>query len=872
MIQSDNFPRQTLSWKQKTKKWRKQCTEWGANRTYFNYSLVRKTVDQMMINYNLVNGKLHMQDLHLVLNPDNLDANYIPDKIQHYPIINAKLQVLRGEESKRVFDYHVIITNSESISEIEQNKKKEILEYLQDIIQNSEDEQQAQEKSQQISKYFSYEWQDFREQRANALLNHYVKEQNIPLLFNQGFMDAMTVGEEIYQIDIIGGEPVVTKLNPCKVRIFKSGTSNKIEDADIVVLEDYWSPGKVIDTFYDVLSAKDIKYIEEIPDFNDASTPVDEMSNIDERFGFINSGFYGEDGILSEELFSSLSNNSLNSNLMPYDLNGNIRVVRVYWKSKRKIKKIKHYDPQTGEEQFDFFTESYVPKKDMGEEEEVYWVNEAWEGTMIGKDIFVNMRPRPVQYNKLDNPSICHFGIIGTVYNFNGDRPYSLVDKMKPFNYLYDAIHDKLNKMMAKNWGKIIQLDLAKVPKGWDIDKWLYYAKVNSMAIVDSFNEGQYGSANGVLAGGLNNASSGVIDAELGNSIQSYITQLQFIKEEMSDVVGISRQREGQISNRETVGGVERATLQSSHITEYLFLHHDDVKKRVLECLVETAKICMQGTNKKFQYITPDSAQKMCDIDGDEFAESSYGLVVDNSNATQELSQKLDQLAQAGLQNQLVSFSAIMKLYTSTSFAEKIRLIEKSEQEVLQRQQQQQEQQQQLQEQQIQIQKQIEEKKMYQQDKLNERDNETKIIVAEINAQAAATQSQQPVEFTEEQQARLAEEQRQFDINTQLAYDKLDLEEQKAIDTVNMQIRKQYSADMKEQQKFNDNLNRFNADIEMKMRQLQLDKDIFDKDMEDMYHQHEMDNKNLNFEREKLREDSRLREKQINKQASKSTK
>jgi hypothetical protein len=37
-----------------------------------------------------------------------------------------------------------------------------------------------------------------REIRANSLLNHYVKELNIPYIFNQGFMDAMTVGEEIY--------------------------------------------------------------------------------------------------------------------------------------------------------------------------------------------------------------------------------------------------------------------------------------------------------------------------------------------------------------------------------------------------------------------------------------------------------------------------------------------------------------------------------------------------------------------------------------------------------------------------------------------------------------------------------------------------
>ena len=70
----------------------------------------------------------------------------------------------------------------------------------------------------------------------------------MPLLFNQGFMDAMTVGEEIYQCDIVGGEPVIERINPLKIRVFKAGYSNKIEDADIILLEDYWSPAKIIDT------------------------------------------------------------------------------------------------------------------------------------------------------------------------------------------------------------------------------------------------------------------------------------------------------------------------------------------------------------------------------------------------------------------------------------------------------------------------------------------------------------------------------------------------------------------------------------------------------------------------------------------------
>jgi hypothetical protein len=106
---------------------------------------------------------------------------------------------------------------------------------------------------------------------------------------------------------------------------------------------------------------------------------------------------------------------------------------------------------------------------------------------------------------------------------------------------------------------------------------------------------------------------------------------------EMAEVAGITKQREGQISNRETVGGVERATLQSSHITEWLFVQHEDVKKRVLECFLETAKIALKGRSKKFQYILSDTSTRIMEIDGDEFAEADYGLVVDNSASTQQL-------------------------------------------------------------------------------------------------------------------------------------------------------------------------------------------------------------------------------------------
>lgn len=779
-----NLPPQQLPFSKKNKKWRKAHLDWADSKTFFNYSLVRKSVIHKKINYDLLNGKLHMSDIELVLNPDSIKAGFVPDRIQHYPIMNSKLNVLRGEESRRVFDYRVIVTNPNAISEIENNKKEELLQNLQKLMADtSKSEEEFNQELEKLNDYYTYEWQDMREIRGNAILNHYVKEYNIPLLFNNGFMDAVTVGEEIYQCDIVGGEPVIERLNPLKVRIFKSGYSNKIEDADIIIIEDYWSPGRVIDTYHDVLSKKDIEYIENIPD-HIGQASIDSMDNIDERFGYVNNHMVGEeistDGFYFDPF--NLFSDSISNSLLPYDLAGNIKVLRMYWKSRRRIKKVKSYDPETGEEVYNFFPETYIIDKDNGEEEQIFYINEAWEGTKIGTDIYVNMRPRVVQYNRLSNSSRCHFGIIGSIYNLNDSRPFSLVDMMKRYNYFYDVIHDRLNKIMARNWGKLLRLDLAKIPKKWDIEKWMYYAKVNGIAVEDSFKEGNIGAASGKLAGALNNSSSGVIDAEFGNSIQSQINLLEFIKMEMSEVVGITRQREGQISNRETVGGVERATLQSSHITEWLFVIHDDVKRRVLECFLETAKIAFKGRSKKFQYILSDNSMRIMDIDGDEFAEADYGLVVDNSQGTQELAQKLDMLAQAALQNQTLSFSTIMRLYNSSSLAEKQRLVEKDEQAIQARNAQAQQQQMQAQQQIVQLENEQRLAEMQQKEQANIRDNETKIIVAQIQASSKEDGISEPE--TNEDRANLREKIREFDEKMRLEKEKLSFEREKHSDDI----------------------------------------------------------------------------------------
>lgn len=730
---NSNLPPHKISYKKKDKKWRQQIVDWAENYIWSYDSRVRKPLKKKIINFNLINGFLDLEDLQLIINPNEESSRYVPDNIQHYPIINSKLHVLAGEEINRRFDYKLIVTNPDAINEIETNSKNKWMEDLSNwATQDSQNEEEAMRDLEKINQYNKYEWQDIREIRGNCLLNHYVKELAIPLKFNKGFYNAMIVGEEAYQCDIVGGEPTFELLNPNKMIVLKSGYSNKLEDADMIVLWDYWSPGKIIDTYYDVLSTKDVKYLDELP----FMAQTDDMDNIDPRRGFTlidpKDSEYGEGVLLEGQLFSN--NIAFDTNYT--DNFGNIRVVRIYWKSYRKVLKVKYYDPETGEEDFDFFPEDFIIDKTLGQESEDVWINEAWEGTKIGDKIYVNMRPRVVQYNRLSNPSRCHFGIVGSVYNTNDGRPYSLVDMAKPYNYLYDVIHDRLNKNIAVNWGKIMKVDLATIPNDWEIDKWMYFASKKKIAVTDSFKEGNKGHAQGKLAGMLNNQSSGVIDADQGEIIQQDINLLSFIKMEMAEVMGISPQREGQISNRETVGGVERSVLQSSHITEWLFAVHDDVKKRALECLLETAKAALKGKNKKIPYLLSDGALKVIDIEGDEIADVDYGLAMESADKIQEFIQKLEGYGQALIQNNMITSKTLIKMWNGSSVADITRSIEADEASRMEEMQQEREAQQQQFQADLEYKQELEDRKLQIEENKSVRDNETKILIEEMKLQA----------------------------------------------------------------------------------------------------------------------------------------
>jgi hypothetical protein len=722
------FPSQKKAQSQKTKKWYKDCIDAMDTSGFFSDESVRSSFKEKLINSNLYNGILDPADITSVLNPNDISDKTIPNTMQHYPIINPRIDVLVGEEYKRRFDYRAVVTNSEAISEkeIELNGhvKAKIIELLESKYQDEELQSKIEALQQDISSF-----QDKRESAINKLLKHYWRELKIDKLFNNGFRNSLIQGEEHYEAVINGGKPELWKINPMNLFTVRSGYSKKTQDADLIIISDYWSPGQVIDFYHDELTEKQLRELDRgFGGGDNKSDPFVDKGHLNRMTMSLNmldseSSPDQVDGLIK---LGEQNGFSLNDS---FDTSGNIRVLRVYWRGWRKVQKVTYFD-EFGKEQMDFFPESYMIKKDEGETSKTIWINEWYEGTKIGNDIYLRLQPKEIQFRSIENPASSHPGIVGKTYSFDNFKTVSLMGKVKNYLYLYDAIHERLNRLLAANQGKILEMDLSTIPDGWDVQKWFHYVNKMKIAVKDSFKEGSKGAATGKLAGSLNSASKGYIDLDQGQNIQQHIGLLEFIKREMTEITGVSEQRMGTISNRETVGGVERSVTQSSHITEWYFSEHEDVKIDALRVFVEVLKLSLKNKNKKFQYILDDSDIATLSVDGEMIQEADYGILVTNSMRSQEAEQNIRRLAESALQAGSAQFEDVVDLYLADSLADVKNNVKSAARQAKMERQKQSEEEQKTLRQQIEQAAADKQQDRELEESLNLRDNQTKIAIA----------------------------------------------------------------------------------------------------------------------------------------------
>lgn len=727
-----NLPQQKLPMSQKDKEWGKSCINYYSNYRYTNGSNLRSDRFRKLINYDLYNGKVNHKDIETICDPLGVNtSSTFSARFQHYDIVSEPIRLLIGEETKRP-DNHIVVSESpEDINRKTAGVKQRIFEALQQglayQIDPNADPENPPPPPEEIVKQEKYTPSDMIESKANKILKVLKKRVNTRLLFSQGWKDALIAGEEVYWVGIENGEVTMRRVNPVNLTVILDGDTTFIDDAIAVVEERMLAINTILDEYGDILSKDDIDKLENYTrgtfgSFNTAG-------GFEPQFEVVN----GQNAFAGVTPTNAYNGNNSN--------NYSIRVTRVEWKSMKKIGELTWTDEE-GTEQSEIVDELFntrVFKQAFPDAKvEWYWINEAWEGVKIGLDIFTDIKPKPNQRRRLDNPYFCRLGYTGFIYEATNSQSVSLIDRLKPYQYLYDIISYRLEIAFASDQGKKFIMDLAQIPAshGIDMDRWLYYLKEMNIAFINSFEEGKKGAATGQLANKFNQFQA--IDLSLSQSIQQYINMLDYIKSQVAFVSGVTPQRLGAINNSELVGNVERSVNQSSLITEYLYEAHAEVKRRAYTCLIEVAKIAYKK-GLVAQYMLDDTSIELLQLEENEFENSEFSVFVTNNTKDLELKAKLDQLVQVALQSEKVDLSTIVETLINDSPRDIVRMLQRKEEEFYQRQSEQGKAQQEHQMQIEQVQQQMHAEqiefdhlKLDQERYIAEQNNETRIQVAEI--------------------------------------------------------------------------------------------------------------------------------------------
>jgi len=632
---------------------------------------------RMKVNYDLFNNIINKADFEYICAPFGKEVGELPADFNNKDIISGKVKALMGMEMKRPFSWKIAAVNEEATTRIEQKEvellkdyvissiitpiRKELeMQHQQEVqgreltsdekaqIQKQIEEELKAMTPQEVKKYMQREHQDPAEVLASQILEYLIEKEDIKMKFNKAWKHGLISGREIFWVGTVNGEPTVKVVNPLRFDYDKSPDLDYIEEGEWAAYEMFLTPSEIVKHFGSELTNKEIDEIYE--SFHTMSAFPDTS------FTFRNDGTSSMVGV---------------------------RVLHGEWKGLKPIKFVSGIDPISGEPYTDMQDESYELNYEAGDvSEEIEWIVTKYEGYKIDKDKYAFLREVPGQFKDLDNLYNCKLSFIGAAYDNLNSSVTSIVDRMKYWQYFYNIITYRIELLTASDEGKKLLMNLNLIPKssGITLEKWMHYFTANNIGFMDPSEEGNRNAD-------ITQAAKDV-DMSLASDIQKYIALAEYIERRCGESVGVTKQIEGQIGADEAVRNTQQAIVQSSNILEPYFEVHNNIKRNVLQALVEVAKVSYAEYQPRYlNYVLDDMSRRMISMDYDLLENSTYGIFVSNSMRSHEALQMVQQLSHAALQNQTAELSDVLKIMRSNSVQEAEELLLVAEQDRKEREQ-----------------------------------------------------------------------------------------------------------------------------------------------------------------------------------------
>lgn len=479
-LYNSRFPQQKLLLSKKNEKWQHDCVNYIIGEgNIVSGGQTHTAHGEMQTYYNLYNSIFDEKDFKKITNPFKVEEGF-PATPQDFNIIRPKIDLLIGEETKRPLNFRVVRTSQEATSELMETQKQLLMQYMQSALMaqmGPEEQQQFQEQLQngeimppeQIAKYMDKDYKDVVENTAYHTLTYLREKLGIDNEFIKGWKDALISGQEVYYVGVLNSEPYMERVNPMYFSYDRSPDLEFIEDGAWCCRRMRLPITEVYDRYYDKLTEKDLNKLEEMINAVPANNlgehgPRDDFRGI--QLHFYDNPIYDEKG------------------------NHNVNVWHCCWKSFKRINYVTTQDEQ-GQMQVNIVDETYQP---TGTEISIEpdWIVEVWEGYRCSNDLFFGIQPIEYQHVSIDNPNSQKLPYCGAIYSNTNSRPRSLVSILKPLQYMYIVLWYRLELAIARDKGKVVNMDVTQIPKsmGITVDKWMHYLSSVGVNFINPFDQG----------------------------------------------------------------------------------------------------------------------------------------------------------------------------------------------------------------------------------------------------------------------------------------------------------------------------------------------------------------------------------------------
>ena len=622
---------------------------------------------------------------------------------------------------------------------------------------------------------------------AEKVIRIQEKKYSLYELEPDAFESMLISDSEFWHLDLLDDDFKLELLNPKFCDYHKGPNVKYVSDGDYFLWFDFMSSGDIVNRYGRRMKEEDLVKLKEIyvktaniivPDYlkshqgahYDLSKDWATATNMDPVMN---------DALLGKELAYNFMRSPNFDHNQEVDLLNPVwgrrvtgqpqmfRVMRLYWRAMKRIGWLTKINRDGSYEESQWIDENFKvtiePKYDnsitkentkdnliYGEHVDWTWVPEWRHVIKISPNqkhtfwmnsqntlhsIYVDGDPVQFQFKGRNNPFDSLPPVEGCIFSHINTSTHSLVDRLKPFQILYNIAMNRVPKKILKDYGTKVAID-RRIMSTNNLSN-----STNTVDPLEAYDEKlresdifDYTLSRESLDGLGQPALPQVLNLTTVQESQFYIQLAQMLKMEAGEIIGITRERMGQIKPSETAYGIQQGIQLSETQTEKYFEQHGNLMQRVRQRMLDAAQYYSTFVEKSRDIYMNDKEQNVfLEIEGMDNLLPHYNIFLQTRANVRGALQMISQFL-LGENTLPIQPSAKIEAIVQSSIPSIIDLVKKGEMEQMEREERQRAHEQEMADKQAQSNEKMQQEKLAYESEQAELDRQKDLEVATIRA------------------------------------------------------------------------------------------------------------------------------------------